>query len=137
MVYYIANMSVKKLWDDVVIMTRMYGKMPKSIGLNPVMYALQDYCKASGKDLAVMDPKFDHAEWGNFACFFKGNTHYLVDMPRVAEVMKQAVYSTDYIMIVPVVMGTNQRSVGSVEPDLVYDTPDQCRGFNLSLLDRK
>jgi len=129
-------MATEKMWDDVIVIL----EMRKKIGICPVFYALQDYCKASGKGLGVLDLRFCEYNLGSvtpFACFFKDNNNYMVDILDLEEAKKQAIYKCGDMLIVPLDLGTNLRVIGTVEPDHVYpDNPAQCRGYNLSILEK-
>lgn len=105
-VMYATKLSKKldKLWDDVLFTVELYKR--RGVGL-AMFYALQDYCSASKKSLALVDVKFTKY---CVASFFKDNKHYMMDIPwDMDSNVKAAVFASDSIAIVPTDIGTNLR----------------------------
>lgn len=128
------------LWDDVLVMLKMNERV-KGFGINPVLYALQDYCSASGKDLAIIDTRFATSclKWCNHppAIYFKDNHQHTMEVKDLEEAKKQAIHISEKgYAFVPFSVGINHCKLGPVVPDYVYPyNPTQCRGYNLSLID--
>ena len=127
------------LWEDVLFTLALYRKQRY---ICPVLYALQDYCKAAGVDLALLDLRF----WSSMselkgnaeAHFYKDNTHYSLRGVDLEEAKKNAAHTSGKILIVPVSIGlggiTKLMEVGA---DVYADNPNQCRGYDLSLISDK
>lgn len=126
----------EKLWDDVLFTVKLYEKRGLIV---PLQYALQDYCLAAGKSLAVADVKFNaKLKQCSFASFYKDNKHYMIDIScNMDSIIRAAIFSTDLLAIIPTDIGINLRQVGeSMPPDTVYpERNDQCRGYLRSLVE--
>lgn len=124
------------LWNEVLTLLRMSAV--RSMAISAIFYALQDYCAASGKELALMDRKFaERNPKYAVACFYKNNREYMFDIPDVGLAEALALHKTDGLAIIPVSVGVELREIAvSIAPEHAYpDCPTQCRGFNLSLID--
>lgn len=126
--------AVEKLWDDVLFTVKLYEKRGMII---PLLYALQDYCSASGKSLAVMDERFCASiEQCRFASFYENNKHYMIDIRCGMDTIRSAaMFISDLIAIIPTDLGTNLHQIGEVTPDNVYpEREGECRGYLRSLV---